>query len=821
MLQIAGADTMRVRVRGRGFRAWIALFAFSATLAGACVLTPAAAQAPIRYDGHAVVRVAIANEAELAQLLALNLDIWTDAIGIGPLDVRVAPDEWPSLWTSGLPFEPRIVDVQALIDAATASSAAAGAPIGGGPFGGAPLGGVSWFADYKTYDEVLAQLVELAAARPDLVTLIDVGVSVEGRLIRAVRVTGTAGSNKPGFYIEGCQHAREWVAVMAPVYAAWALVEFYDLDPEIHALMDSVEFFIVPIVNPDGYVYSHAVDRLWRKNRRVNGDGTIGVDLNRNWSYEWGGPGSSPATSSPVYHGTGPFSEPESSAARDFVLARPQIAAFLDVHSYSQLLLQPFGYTVALPPDQDFYHPLGAEITAAIGSVHGATYLHGPGGLILYVASGTAQDWGYGVASAVAMTIELRDTGQFGFLLPADQILPTCEEVFAGLRVLGDTISRPFAFNFPQGLPARAAPGATTMFPVDVHAIGGATLAAGSPRIHTRSTGGGAFVESPLEFTGGTLYTATLPAAPCGSSIEFYFTAASATGGSASGPIDAPGEVYATPVELELVAFSDDGESELGYVVSGDAIAGVWNRGVPAGGGDRGDPPFDADGSGQCYLTDLADGDTDVDGGSTILTSPLFDATGGNATLSYYRWYSNVAGGTPEQDVFVVEISNDGGGSWVVLEVVGPAGAEVQGGWIARSFAIADTLAPTAAMRVRFTASDVAPGSVVEAGVDGIVVGVYGCLAVPPSFIRGDANADSHFNIADAVFTLVYVFGGNASSCQLALDANDDEAVNIADPIFLLTQLFAGGAPPPGPYPGCGIDPTPGSLTCDAYAPCP
>ncbi len=152
-------------------------------------------------------------------------------------------------------------------------------------------------------------------------------------------------------------------------------------------------------------------------------------------------------------------------------------------------------------------------------------------------------------------------------------------------------------------------------------------------------------------------------------------------------------------------------------------------RGVPVGGGDRGDPPTDADGSGACFLTDNVDGNSDVDSGQTVLTSPAIDgafAEPGYLVLSYWRWYSNTAGDSPNQDTFVVQVSNNNGSSWVDLETVGPGGTEVQGGWY-RRVAKLDMFTPSNQMRVRFIASDVDPGSVVEAAVDGVEFKIVRC----------------------------------------------------------------------------------------------
>src|SRR4029450_12339336 len=114
--------------------------------------------------------------------------------------------------------------------------------------------------------------------------------------------------------VNGCQHAREWIAVMTPMYVADALVREYGRDARITAALDRVDFYIVPVTNPDGFEFTYTPppvgDRMWRKNRRNNGNGSFGVDLNRNWSVDWGGPNStSTSPSSETYIGTGPFSE--------------------------------------------------------------------------------------------------------------------------------------------------------------------------------------------------------------------------------------------------------------------------------------------------------------------------------------------------------------------------------------------------------------------------------------------------------------------------------------------------------------------------------
>jgi len=224
------------------------------------------------------------------------------------------------------------------------------------------------------------------------------------------------------------------------------------------------------------------------------------------------------------------------------------------------------------------------------------------------------------------------------------------------------------------------------------------------------------------------------PQLDCGPDATFWVTVESNEGDEYTLPSDFPANSFGAPIASDVAtSFADNFESNQGWSVSGNAGDGQWDRGVPVGGGDRGDPATDFDGSGRCYLTDNTDDNSDVDDGSTTLTSPAMDATGGNAVLSYARWFSNTAGGSPNEDTMVVEISNNNGSSWQTLETVGPGGVEASGGWFEMSFAINDTFAtPSSEVRVRFTASDLGSGSVVEAGVDAVSVTVLTCEDAPP-----------------------------------------------------------------------------------------
>ena len=316
-----------------------------------CLLLPlearlAYAEQPERFDGHRVVSVTVEDEAQLAELLALTDDVWSHGVGIGRVDVRLTPDQFGRLQASALRYEVMIEDLGPLVTAQLARPR-----------------GATFHESYHTYDEIVVRLQEFGTNFPDIVEVISFGTSLEGRDLTGLRITGVgAGATKPAFFFNGGQHAREWVSPATMMYLADWLVSSYGTDDIATRLIDDVEWFILPVMNPDGYVWTWTDNRMWRKNRRDNGDDTVGVDLNRNWGYEWGGNGSSGNPSSSTYRGPEPFSEPETQAMRDFILAHPNIVAYIDYHSYSELILWPWGYTGDLCPDDDEFAYVGLNM---------------------------------------------------------------------------------------------------------------------------------------------------------------------------------------------------------------------------------------------------------------------------------------------------------------------------------------------------------------------------------------------------------------------------------------------------------------------------
>lgn len=396
------------------------------------------AEPPARYDGHRLVRVTVENLRELRTVLALTDDVFTcGGVGLGTWDARFAPGPFEALQVSGISHSVLREDLQAGIDAERARITAS---VPDGP----------WFAEFKDLAAISAYVDTLVALRPDVASRLSLGQSLEGREIFALRISNdqaNPGRCKPTLLFNATQHAREWIAPMVTMYAADQFVRGYGSDPIVTDLVDRTEILIVPVVNPDGYVWTWTMDRYWRKNRRPNAGGSFGVDTNRNWSYQWGGVGASTSPTSQTYRGTGPFSEPETQVMRDLVATRPGLRAHVDVHSYGQLLLYPWCYTPSPSPGHGTFVAIAQQMRALILAVHARAYTAGTWYTALYPSSGTATDYVYGAAGANSYTFELRGPD---FVVPPGTILPNAEEIFPALVYFGQwTVAEyPFQADF-------------------------------------------------------------------------------------------------------------------------------------------------------------------------------------------------------------------------------------------------------------------------------------------------------------------------------------------------------------------------------------
>jgi len=254
------------------------------------------------------------------------------------------------------------------------------------------------FGIYHTWSENIAFVDSLRLLYPQVVSAKwSLGQTLEGRDIWCFRVSANpdVDEDEPEIMIDGLHHAREVMASEFPIMFAEYLAVNYGTDPEITYLLDHRELYIVPIVNPDGFVHNETTNPngggMWRKNRRDNGDGTIGVDVNRNYPYMWGldDSGSSPDPGSEVYRGPSAGSELETQAIMGFIDSR-EIRTHDSIHTYSNLTLYPWGYTSSPTPDGAVFDFMAAEMTKFNG------YQAGQPGDILYDVNGGTFDWTYG-----------------------------------------------------------------------------------------------------------------------------------------------------------------------------------------------------------------------------------------------------------------------------------------------------------------------------------------------------------------------------------------------------------------------------------------
>lgn len=331
------------------------------------------------------------------------------------------------------------------------------------------------------------------------------------------------------------------------------------------------------------------------------------------------------------------------------------------------------------------------------------------------------------------------------------------------------------AFDFSGDAPNRAEPGPAE---ISVRIFETCSeLNTSSPTLNL-SIDGAPFQQIPLAQDGAhpTLFIAQTPALACGQSVRYYISA-EADGVVSTDPPEAPSDVYSLAVATaDELRFADDFETDLGWTVSGDASDGQWERAFPMGFGDRGDPYTDADGSGFCFVTDNEDGNSDVDDGETILTSPLLDAAGGRPLLTYARWYSNNYGANPGTDIFTVQASNNNGADWTTIETV----SDSAGVWVFRSVLLDEFLAPTDQMRVRFIASDLGEGAIVEAGVDAVQLEILTCATN-----SADITGDGVVNSSDLA-ALLGAWGPCPAEGPCPADVTGDGAVDSADLAALL-----------------------------------
>ncbi|KAJ6481437.1 peptidase M14 [Mycena vitilis] len=340
------------------------------------------------------------------------------------------------------------------------------------------LENTTFHAEYHPQSEVDTFIEKLALVHPESVTVLELGHSGEGREMLGMKISAPGKENKLGFVVLGPQHAREWVATSTALYLAHALLANASEPNSLAYLLDVYDFHIIPSPNPDGYAYTWDTDRFWYKNRQIVGPGAkcIGIDMNRNWGSHW-----KPHAKHPLlwaddadadgelkkkkkrkepadpcshwYPGHRAFEAPEVNNLANYITKingigkgadRDGIVAFLDLRSYGQMLATPYSYKCdRMPKDAEDQMEALLGAAQAAKSVYGTPFMTGSLCELLYRAPGNILDYIYKSASIkYTYAAFLRDTGTYGFALPAAWIRPVGEETGVMVDYLARFIAR-------------------------------------------------------------------------------------------------------------------------------------------------------------------------------------------------------------------------------------------------------------------------------------------------------------------------------------------------------------------------------------------
>ncbi|KAG8180367.1 hypothetical protein JTE90_014246 [Oedothorax gibbosus] len=393
----------------------------------------------VDYSGYKVLSVKPKTEADLDLLHKLrndySVDLWNEPRQTGiPVMTHLKPElvnhVEEALRKHKIEYDVAFSDLHSAIESERIQLAAATNTSDAAPFN---------FGIYNQYDSIIALIEGLAAQHPSVAKLSVIGKSYENRPIYNLKISPGDSSNKPAIMMECGLHAREWSSVATGAYLVNKLITAYGSDPVVTSLVDKYEFNIVVEANPDGYVYTWKQDRLWRKTRSHSSVDWLGVcrgaDANRNFDIDHCGVGTSRKPCDEIYCGDKPFSESESRALRDLMSAlKDRMKLYVSIHAFSQFWMTPYGISKMLPPNYDDLIRVGTQGVNALAKRYGTQYKIGTIANIIYEAAGSSVDYAYekfGIKMAYAL--ELRDEGRFGFFLPQQLILPTCEETYDGL----------------------------------------------------------------------------------------------------------------------------------------------------------------------------------------------------------------------------------------------------------------------------------------------------------------------------------------------------------------------------------------------------
>lgn len=406
-----------------------------------CASAVCLASSHLTFNGHKVVQVQLETEEHVELLKSMdtefNLDFWRpdSSSSIAPkmtVDFHIHANNTDTvlqlLKQNGVQSEILFHDLQAGIDAQRDSHRLRRST-------------KHTYTKYNDWSTITDWIYKMATKHPDLVSRIEIGNTYEGRPMHVLKV-GQSSTAGPAIFMDCGIHAREWIS---PAFCQWfvrELVSGFSNTEEIKKLLTNLNFYILPVFNIDGYIYSWTKDRMWRKNRSPATDSEcFGTDLNRNFNISWCEIGASDKPCTQIYCGKSPGSEEETKNVANFILSHlTSIKAFISIHSYSQMLLYPYSYTFDIAPNAQELDEISKGAMAELSSLYNTKYVYGPSAITIYPTSGSSDDWAYTQGIQYSFTFELRDRGRYGFLLPESQIKATCEETTLAVNYIANYV---------------------------------------------------------------------------------------------------------------------------------------------------------------------------------------------------------------------------------------------------------------------------------------------------------------------------------------------------------------------------------------------
>ncbi|XP_042571804.1 carboxypeptidase A1-like isoform X1 [Cyprinus carpio] len=318
------------------------------------------------FEGNQVLQITAKDEAQISLLKELSeqehleLDFWREPIHESlPVDVHVPfhslQDVRAFLGNNQIQYDVMIMDVQVLLDDEEREMV---------KYRSSPKSTDDFvYTAYHNLSEINSFINMLVAENRKLVSKIVIGRSYKKRPLNVLKFS--TGANRPGIWIDTGIHSREWVTQASGTWFAKKIVKDYKRDPVLTDILNNYDIFLEIVTNPDGFAFTHSKNRMWRKTRKPNpGSKCVGVDPNRNWDAGFGGAGSSGNPCSETYRGPRANSESEVKAIVDFVKSHGKLKAYVSIHSYSQMLLYPYGYThTPAKDDAELIKPVEALLT--------------------------------------------------------------------------------------------------------------------------------------------------------------------------------------------------------------------------------------------------------------------------------------------------------------------------------------------------------------------------------------------------------------------------------------------------------------------------